>query len=226
LPTIPHIELGVCYAAGSRGMLVGGDFYDCVARTDDWLIVMGDVCGRGARAAALTGLARHTVRSAARYVASPEAILRAIHDAVEAETRGRTTTFLTAVCLQLRPTAGGATGKLAIGGHPSPLLAHPDGRIEPIGIPGRMLGAIELGPFVTTDFRLEPGATLVLYTDGVTEARRGTDLFGDDRLQSTVSACARADAPAQVVADAILAASTRHAEHPEDDIAVLVLRAR
>jgi serine phosphatase RsbU (regulator of sigma subunit)/DNA-binding response OmpR family regulator len=226
LPDIPHIELGVRYAAGFRGMLVGGDFYDFAARPDDWIVVIGDACGQGAAAAALTSLARHTVRAVAPYVSSPAAILRVVHDAVEAETREGAVTFLTAICLQLRPAASGTTGTLAIGGHPKPLLVDADGRVEAIGRSGRLLGVIAPGTHPETEFTLAPGAMLVLYTDGVTEARRGTDLFGDERLLETVSALARAGASAQDVADGILDACTRHAENPADDIAVLVLRAR
>jgi serine phosphatase RsbU (regulator of sigma subunit) len=225
LPEIPQIELGVRYAAGSRGMMVGGDFYDFAERSDDWIVVMGDVCGQGAAAAALTSLARHTVRAAAPYVNSPAGILRAVHDAVEAETRGRPATFLTAVCLQLWPAAAGTTGRLAIGGHPKPLLVHPDGHIELIGHPGRLLGIIEPGTHPETGFTLLPGAMLVLHTDGVTEARRGADLFGDERLHTTVSALARSGASPQAVADGILEACTRHAKNHADDIAILVLRA-
>jgi serine phosphatase RsbU (regulator of sigma subunit) len=225
LPDIPHIELGVCYAAGSRGMVVGGDFYDFVSLPDDWIVIIGDVCGQGAAAAALTSLARHTVRAVAPYVNSPAAILRAVHDAVEAENTGRMATFLTAICLSLRPSASGATGTLAIGGHPKPLLVHPNGSVEPIGISGRLLGATEPETHLETEFTLVPGVMLVLHTDGVTEARRGGDLFGDDRLHATISAFARSGASPQAVADGILEACTRHAENPADDIAVLVLRA-
>jgi serine phosphatase RsbU (regulator of sigma subunit)/DNA-binding response OmpR family regulator len=225
LPDIPHVELGVRYAAGSRDMLVGGDFYDFAERDDDWIVVIGDVCGQGASAAALTSLARHTVRATAPYVNSPAAILRAVHDAVEAETRGRPATFLTAICAQLRPTATGTTVTLALGGHPQPLLVDPDGHVEAIGRPGRLLGIIDPGTHPETDVTLPPGAMLVLHTDGVTEARRGSDLFGNERLLSTVSALARSGASPQALANGILEACTRHAEDPADDVAILVLRA-
>ena len=89
------------YNAGARAMDVGGDFYDVFPRGEDWVMVIGDVCGRGAEAAALTGLARHTIRAQAQHLERPSEILRALHDAIVAEVGRDSARFVTAGCVLL-----------------------------------------------------------------------------------------------------------------------------
>ena len=117
LPEIAGAEVAARYNAGARAMEVGGDFYDVFPRGEDWVMVIGDVCGRGAEAAALTGLARHTIRAQAQHLEHPSEILRALHDAIVAEVGRDSARFVTAGCVLLgrrrcrarlvrRPSAG------------------------------------------------------------------------------------------------------------------------
>ena len=103
LPEIAGAELAARYNAGARAMEVGGDFYDVFPRGEDWVMVIGDVCGRGAEAAALTGLARHTIRAQAQHLERPSEILRALHDAIVAEVGRDSARFVTAGCVLLAP---------------------------------------------------------------------------------------------------------------------------
>jgi serine phosphatase RsbU (regulator of sigma subunit) len=151
-------------------MEVGGDFYDAFeARDGAWGVAIGDVCGKGAEAAALTSLARHTLRAAARYEDSPVGVLAALNRAVLAE-RGDMR-FLTAAYAQLEPLpSGGARVRGSAGGHPPPVVLRRDGTHEPAAPGGTLLGVIDDPALDETGLELAPGEVLVFYTDGVTEA--------------------------------------------------------
>jgi serine phosphatase RsbU (regulator of sigma subunit)/DNA-binding response OmpR family regulator len=217
LPSIPGAEIATRYNAGAQAMDVGGDFYDVFARGDDWVLVIGDVCGRGAEAAALTSLARHTIRAQAQHHAAPSAILRALHEAVVAES-GDDTRFLTAGCVVLR----GEHVVAALGGHPPALLLRADGTVDELPTTGSLLGLPETTGVDDVEGRLGAGDALILYTDGVNEARRGRSLFGEDRLRSVVSGLA--GAPAEAIAGGIRDAAVAFAGSADDDLAVLVVR--
>jgi serine phosphatase RsbU (regulator of sigma subunit)/CheY-like chemotaxis protein len=223
LAPIPGADVAARYRAGAKAMEVGGDFYDVVAREDDWLVVVGDVCGRGADAAALTGLARHTVRAEARHVEGPGQILEALHGAITAH-GGHNARFVTAACVSLRRDGDGFALRAATAGHPPPLIGRADGAVEELSGTGPLLGAFD--PVVVEEraARLGAGDTLLLYTDGLAEARRGTELFGDGPLAALLGELAAAAAPAQELVDALVDAADRHAETMDDDLAVLCLR--
>jgi serine phosphatase RsbU (regulator of sigma subunit) len=155
------------WPAGSAN-LIGGDFYDLfVVSQDRWAFAIGDVCGKGIEAAALTGLARHTLRTAARHSQAPTDVLQSVHHALRDH---QPPTFCTACFGYLSPIEGGSFRvELSLGGHPQPLLLHDDGNVEAVGTRGTLLGMIDPS-LSTSSFDLLPGDTLVLYTDGLTDA--------------------------------------------------------
>jgi serine phosphatase RsbU (regulator of sigma subunit) len=184
------------------------------------MIVMGDVTGKGPAAAAITALARYTMRTAALYERSPSRVLERLnHVLVHDDDRRR---LCTAVCA--RVDAGGEV-TISCAGHPPPLRSLPGGTIEPIGQPGTLLGAFEDGHWSDSTIHLHPDESLVLYTDGVTDARGPLDRFGADRLDQVLASAA--GQPAGTVAAALDEALIRFQDgHPQrDDVALLVLQA-
>lgn len=224
LPAIPGVELGCRYVSGTKGMSVGGDFYDVFARPGSWIAVIGDVCGRGAEAAALTSLARHTVRAEAQHDDRPGTILTALDLAVKDDGTGGSTQFLTAVCVGLRPHPDGLTVTVASGGHPAPIIVRRDGTTAELNRAGSLIGALDDVTFPEIRTELAPGDALILYTDGVIEARTDGDLFGQRRLHALLSPLARAGAGAQAIADTIVETAARHGGAGTDDVAVLAIR--
>jgi serine phosphatase RsbU (regulator of sigma subunit) len=181
LPVIPGVSLSARYIAAGEGTDVGGDFYDVFGLGDcAWLAIVGDVCGRGPEAAAMTGLARHTVRAVAQESGSPAAILDRLNITLGAQ--GGDERFCTAVCARLEPKTDGMRVVLASGGHCRPLLLHNDGRTEPLVVRGTMLGPFPDIEFEEIEVDLAAGDSLVLYTDGVVEAQGDDGLFGETRL--------------------------------------------
>ncbi|MDA0178725.1 SpoIIE family protein phosphatase [Solirubrobacter phytolaccae] len=221
LPTIPGAEVAARYNAGARAMDVGGDFYDVFPRGDAWVMVIGDVCGRGAEAAQLTSLARHTIRAQAQHLERPSEILLALHDAIIAEEGRDSARFVTAGCVLLEPDG---TVRAAFAGHPPGLVARPSGVVDEVATSGPLLGLLD-GPRITdTETTLAAGDALVLYTDGVIEARRGRDLFGEERLAEVLKTVGPRRLSADAIADAVHEATIEHAGATEDDLAILVLR--
>ncbi|HEX2154628.1 MAG TPA: SpoIIE family protein phosphatase [Acidimicrobiia bacterium] len=221
LEKVPGLDIGGGYRPAGDGSEVGGDFYDVFPIGEgEWAVVLGDVCGKGAAAAALTALARYTVRAEALRTAQPGAVLERLHEAL---LRYRPSDFCTAVFATLEPTASGFRFAVASGGHPLPLRHRSDGQIETLGTTGRLLGIVEGAARRETTVALSPGDTVVLYTDGITEAPRDGELFGDERLRALVDETA--DEPAEVIADRIVAAALDFQQgHSRDDIAVLVIK--
>ena len=139
LPSVPGIDVGAAYRASGEGNDIGGDFYDVFEIGGGaWAAVIGDVCGKGTGAAALTGLARHTLRAAALRGEAPSGVLSLLNDAILREQSDDR--FLTAVFCRIVPT-GRARVVLARGGHLPPLLRRADGTVRPLGHPGLLLGS-------------------------------------------------------------------------------------
>jgi len=227
LPDIPGISLGARFRAGGDGMMVGGDTYDVTALGDGrWMVLIADVCGKGAAAATVTALARYTARAAADGGAGPSAILAAVNAALLHDDQTSPLPYLTAACLLLRPNGSGADGQVSIAGHPLPVLRRADGTLEEVGEPGLLLGVDPDVTHLELPVALAAGDTLVLHTDGVTEARDAAGRqFGEEGLRSvlTWTAGAGADATAQSVLDAV----ERHvlaSPHGRDDMAVLSIQ--
>ena len=191
----PGFEIATHYDAAGQLNEVGGDFYDAFPTDEGWMLVVGDVAGHGAEAAALTALARYTLRSAGQLTRDPARAAAQLN----ATLRDRPQLSLcTAVCAHVRPaTDGRATLTLANCGHPRPLLVR-DGAIEEIGGVGPMAGAFDDGVWTTTELALQAGDGLVLYTDGVLDTVGEHERFGVERLHATLAAAAGADPSALV----------------------------
>ena len=224
LPELPGLEAAARYSPMGDGVDVGGDFYDLFAAGRSWVAVIGDVCGKGVEAAALTSLARHSIRALARDDPPPSAALERLNEAIIAE-RGLEPRFSTVAYARLAPGGRGVAATVSSAGHPLPLLVRAAGRVEPLGRPGTLLGPFAEVRVHDDAAELAPGDALVLYTDGVTEARRGGVMFGEDRLQGLLSGLAGrpADEIARGVEEAVVA---HHGGPLGDDLAVLVLRVR
>jgi serine phosphatase RsbU (regulator of sigma subunit) len=222
LPTVPGIELAARYRACSDG--IGGDFYDVFPLPGHcWGVVIGDVCGKGAEAAALTALARHTVRTAAMLHARPADVLRVLNDALlENDPTG--TRFCTAIFGLLDATDPAAVKlTLARGGHPPAIVVNAE-RVTPIPAGGgRLLGAFHDADLADEVVILHAGDTLLLHTDGLTDVGRDSDVLGADWVQATLERHRR-DSPARIVdhlADG--AAALQSTAAGRDDIAVLAV---
>lgn len=223
LPEIEGIDVATRYQAAAEGQEVGGDFYDVIAEgTAGGTLVVGDVCGKGPEAAALTALGRHTVRALADGRRSPSAILSVVNEAMLRERLA--VPFMTAVVARVRATPSGLSVTLARAGHPYPLVVRSGGVVETVGAEmGPLLGVFTRPDFVDVTTTLAPGDTLIVYTDGLSEARQGTRLMGDERLQAAASRCA--GQPVGDCADGLLDAARRFAGGPlRDDVALIVLR--
>nr|WP_093705610.1 SpoIIE family protein phosphatase [Streptomyces sp. 2131.1] len=223
LPAVPNVEVDVIYRAAGEGNEVGGDFYDVFPIRDGaYGFAIGDVCGTGPEAAAVTGLARHALRLLAREGFGGPAVLERLNAAILDEgTRSR---FLTLLYGELWPQEdGSALLKVVCAGHPLPLRLRQDGSVEPAAEPQPLLGVMEDLELYEQEFTLEPGDVLLCVTDGVTERREGTRMLGDDGLADVLSHCTGLTAGA--VAARILRAVERFAaDPPSDDMAILTMR--
>ena len=222
---VPGMEVGSVYRPVGEANEVGGDFYDLLpphGERNGWIAVMGDVCGSGAVAAAITALVRYTIRAIALLEDSPSGILSGLNEAMLRQLQSHQ--FCTAVCIRLEPEEGGARLSFACGGHPEPLLLRVDGSVEELNHQGKALGVFEDAELSDRRAKLGAGDAIVLYTDGVTEARSPDgSFFGEERLHSLLHSCAGLTAPA--IAEKIKAEISEFQDgHPHDDLAILVLR--
>ncbi len=221
LPAIPGVEIAAHYEAAREGSDVGGDFYDVFeSARNDWSIVIGDVCGKGPEAAALAALVRYTTRAAAIQTRRPRLVLDLVNEVVLRQSEEQ---FCTAAYVRLRPEGDGARLTVSGAGHPLPLLLHAGGDIEAVAARGRVLGPFPELATVDRIVRLDPGDSLVLYTDGVTDARGPDGFFGDERLREVLRSCAglTADDTVRAIESSL---SDFHRGQPRDDIAFVVLR--
>jgi serine phosphatase RsbU (regulator of sigma subunit)/PAS domain-containing protein len=224
LPDVPHASLAAAFHPAGHGLEVGGDFYDVFATGDgQWYLVIGDVCGKGPGAAAVTALARYTLRTAAARRRSPAAILRWVGQAMldQDAARGR---FCTIACAHLDLTRTPARVTVSCGGHPAPVLRRASGAVEALGAPGTLLGLVSEPELQDRSTDLRPGDTLVLYTDGLTEARAPHDMWGADELEAAVRA-APMNGPAGLV-ESLVATALGGRTTPRDDLALLALKLR
>jgi GAF domain-containing protein len=222
LPPVQGLSAAVRFRPAGEGIELGGDFYDLFAAGDGaWTALIGDVQGKGPDAAAVTALARHTMRAAAAYESRPSGVLTLLHRALRDQT-GDEGRFCTVCYAHLRVGRDRIALELACGGHPLPLVVHPDGRVTPVGRLGTLLGS-DIEPLLTdVAVTLDHGDVLVLYTDGVTEVRRRRqEVFGHSELVALLESCAGLppDAVAQRVEQAVISASE---DRLRDDMAILV----
>ncbi|GHF73460.1 hypothetical protein GCM10018787_22530 [Streptomyces thermodiastaticus] len=223
LPQIDGVEVDVIYRAAGEGNEVGGDFYDLFPIRDGaYGFAIGDVCGTGPEAAAVTGLARHALRLLAREGYDGPSVLQRLNSAIIDE--GARSRFLTLLYGELRPQENGSAElKVVCAGHPLPLRLRQDGTVEPAAEPQPLLGVIEDLELYEQTVVLDPGDVLLCVTDGVTERREGTRMLGDDGLADVLTTCTGLTAGA--VAARIMRAVERFAQDaPSDDMAILAMR--
>jgi serine phosphatase RsbU (regulator of sigma subunit) len=187
LPRIPGLDVAACFRSAAAHLAIGGDFYDVHGSDDDWLVVLGDVCGKGVEAAVLNGRARQSIRTAARFDRRPSRILSTLNDVLYEDDSDR---FVTVACARVRPRAG--TGRfrvdVAVAGHPAPMLVRADGTVEQPDVTGRLAGALpNPDGYREVTVEIGPQDTLVLFSDGIHEARGERGLYGLDRLRTLLS---------------------------------------
>lgn len=227
LPAVPGMEAAAHYRAASPDRL-GGDFYDLFpidARRFGFFL--GDVCGKGPRAAAVTSLTRYTLRAAALHDPDPVAALTTLNHVLHQQYTGGDPRYCTAILglLEPDPATGTVAVRLAAGGHPPALVLRADGTADFLPTPGGLLiGVLPAAQFTAATTVLAPGDTLLLYTDGLTEARTGRDrttLYGDEALRDFTAG--HAGRPPHAVIEALTGLLDDFGDGLDDDAALLAL---
>jgi serine phosphatase RsbU (regulator of sigma subunit)/anti-sigma regulatory factor (Ser/Thr protein kinase) len=224
LPDIPGMELAAAYEAAGKGNEVGGDFYDVFEIAGGrWRFTIGDVCGKGPEAAAVTGLTRHALRILAQEDHDVPVVLERLNALIVGE--GPRVPFITLIHGELIPAPGrAATISLACAGHPPPLILRADGDVQAGARPQPLLGVLDQVTFRTDTTHISPGDVLVCFTDGVTERRAsGRMLDDDDGLSQLLGECSGLNAGA-VVARIQRAVHEFGTGPPADDLALIVFR--
>jgi PAS domain S-box-containing protein len=222
LPSPPGLELAARYHAATADVEVGGDFYDVFETDDGWVAILGDVCGKGPQAAALTAMARYTTRAAALQGSDPRGILEQLNAAM---LRGNDELrFATAFVVTLDPSAVDGGLRCAVAGHPAALLLRAGGAVETIGGPGHPLGIRPAPHFHAAPAQLHAGDTLLLYSDGLTDVGPPEHTLETDRLAGLLARCAGL-APDPLLDELErLVAERRTGGRQRDDVALLALR--
>ncbi len=223
-PVIPRVDHAVFYRPADERNVVGGDFYDVFAASGRWCFAIGDVCGTGPEAAAVTGLARHTLRALAKEGFTPSHIMQRLNMAILDE--NTSTRFLTMLYGEMTPATDGEGGmrlRMVSAGHPLPMRLNQKGEVTSFGTSQPLLGAFEDVGFTTENVDIRPGEVVLAVTDGVTERRNNSDMLGDEGLERIFSGCAG------LTAQAVISRIDRELEEyapggRSDDTAMLVLR--
>ena len=229
LPRIPGIDVAAELDPAETHTAIGGDFVDVRPSTSGrWSLMLGDVVGKGAGAATLTALVRHTTLALTALGWPPARVLAGVSSAIAAEevfeVPDADPRFCTLALATLRPNAEGAEVVLSLGGHPRPMLVPATGPIVEVGQPGTLLGVVHPPELHDMTLQLRAGDALVLFSDGVLETRRARVPFGEERLVELLNAT-RGLSAADVVG-AVVGEVRRYGQAGEgrDDVAVLVVR--
>jgi serine phosphatase RsbU (regulator of sigma subunit) len=226
LPEIPGIDVWAAYQPLTETMDVGGDFYDVWScGPHRWAIAIGDVCGTGPEAAATTALIRHTLRALTMTSDDLDTILRQL-DVALAEMAVETPNerFSTVLLGVLTATPGAFWLDLASGGHPGPIIVHPDGSVDEVELTGSVLGVLPNAAMDRRRIALEPGDEVVMVTDGASDARNSHDFFGMEGVVAVAKAAyARNANTAEAIEHAVF---DYGGGRMQDDLAVLVLHRR
>ena len=222
LPTVPGFQVAARYHAAGEGNEVGGDFYDLFDTGDGgWAVVIGDVCGKGPEAAAVTGQARYTVRAAAMRQRRPSRVLDTLNEALRFQRDDAR--FCTVAFVRMRLTPSGARLTVACGGHPPPVILRRNGLVESVGRPGTLLGMFPDPELRDELSDLTPGDALILYTDGVIGTPSKGKVMTEERVANML-------APLGGRSATVIAERLEHAVLEfqggtlRDDVAILVLR--
>jgi PAS domain S-box-containing protein len=222
LPQPPGLEVAARFRAAGEGFDVGGDFYDVFdAGEPGWSVVIGDVCGKGPEAAAVTALARYTVRTATMTIREPSRILATLNEAMLRQRDDRR--FCTVLYSYVERTETGARLRFASGGHPLPLVLRADGEVFEVGEPGTLLGIVPDPDLVDETFELGPGDAVILYTDGVTDAA-APERFQDPIALGRALAAGGKRSVEDLAQQLLESALGGEASEPRDDIAFVVIR--
>lgn len=225
LPQLPRAEVATLFRPAGEGEELGGDFYDT------WLLpltpgrfafAIGDVQGKGAEAAAVTALARHTIRTASILNTAPAATLGVLNEGLLRRTSGDR--FVTALVATASPVEDGLQLTISVGGHPLPLVRHADGTVSEVARNGPLLGVWWENEHSEQDVLLRHGEVLVVYSDGATDIEGLGGRFGEERLRAVISAAG--SRPDDVVSAVHEALTVFAGDLPADDIAVLALAPR
>ncbi|MEU4622014.1 SpoIIE family protein phosphatase [Actinoplanes sp. NPDC023801] len=223
LPAPPHMRAAAYYHMASADR-IGGDFYDLFPLAGNrWGFFLGDVCGKGLAAAATSSAARYTLRTASAYEPDPAAVLTHLNDVLYQGYQSPSHRHCTVILGTLTPTAAGCSITIAGGGHPAPMLLRADGTAEwQPTTGGTLIGGLRDPRIATRTFTMAPGDTLILYSDGLLEARpgRGGDRYGEDALQAFLTRSAPTTASAGIEALTGLLGSF---ERLDDDVALMAL---
>ena len=180
LPDIDGVQMAARYRTAAEHLEIGGDFYDVQGGDGDWLLCLGDVCGKGVEAAALNGRARQSIRTATYFDRRPDAVLGVLNSVLHNE---GTVHFVTVVCARMRLCGDGSLQMdLASAGHPAPIVVRADGRVEQPDVGGTAAGMLAQVAYRPVTIRLERGDTMLMFTDGIDEASGDDGQYGVDRL--------------------------------------------
>ena len=225
MPVVDGLALAARYLVAETDVAIGGDFYDVMpVGPGAWGVVVGDVCGRGPDAAALTGLVRHSLRTAVVREHLPSRVLQQTNEAMLQQIDDAK--FCTAAYLRVeldQPITGRVRVAASSAGHPRPVLVRTDGSATVLDCAGTLLGVVSDPALTDTNVELGPGDSIILYTDGVTEARRGSELFGEPRLVEVLRSLASRSA--DEIAAGLEAAVAEFRRSASDDTAILVVQA-
>jgi serine phosphatase RsbU (regulator of sigma subunit) len=220
MPEIPCVHMAARYRAAAEGQDVGGDFYDAFQIGEQrWGIAIGDVCGKGPEAAALTALARYTIRAVGDR--GPSQVLSLLNEAVLRD-EGVEERFLTALFAELTHDEGNVVLEIAAGGHPPPFLVPRDGAVQSVAVQGSLIGVVEYVDYEPARVELREGDKLVLYTDGLADARAPKIALSEDDVARLIDE--GRDLEGQELAQFLESRATGN-EPARDDIAILVLEA-
>jgi sigma-B regulation protein RsbU (phosphoserine phosphatase) len=223
LPEIDGVRLAARYRPAAEHLDIGGDFYDVHGTQGDWLLALGDVCGKGIEAAALTGRTRQSIRTAGYFDRRPDALLGALNSVLYDE---GTTQFVTVVCARMRlGQAGSLDIELASAGHPAPIVLRAGGRVEQVDVYGTAAGMVADVEYRPVTIRLDHGDTMLMFTDGIDEAFGADGLYGVERLIALLPAYAGADP--EVVCAAVEQSVVEYLDgRPHDDMALFAVTCR
>src|ERR1039457_93329 len=223
-PDTPGLEIAATYIAAAEDPEVGGDFYDVYRTADGWGLAVGDVCGKGEEAAAVTAAARYAIRIIARRCAEPGQVLAETNEIVLAEEVALDGGFVTANVAHLSWLDGKLRVAIASAGHPAAILLRSDGRVRMMNGGGLPLGLFPDAEPATQELGMDPGDVLFLYTDGVAQARGPGNAYFQDRLADELTGLAGYP-PDQLVASMRRAMLDFSAGNLLDDVTMLVVRA-
>lgn len=218
---VPGLEFAAAYIGATQSQEISGDFYDVFRTPNGWALAVGDVCGKGQDAAAVTAAARHAIRALALMKTSPADVLAAANEVLLAGDYGER--FVTAKLAFLRQSRRGVRVRLGSAGHPGPAVVHADGRVEFAEAGGLPLGVFSDARPDETELDLAAGDLLFFYTDGVTEARSAEQEFFEDRLADSLAAGASRSAADTVRAVQELVTAFSQGEL-RDDVTILAVK--